>query len=131
MGRIFAILLLFMLLSGCSPVEYTPRNRVVTEIEVTVSHDDRVQTRTYHNDIQLRLLLNYLRTLDTYAPVPISPDTFRADAYRIILRRSDGSQSVYHQIADGYLQKDGGPWEKTDSHRAAALLRLLQVVDAL
>lgn len=124
------ILICLLLLSGCSAEPPATKYRVVTQIEVTVSHDSQVYKRTYSTEPQLRSILNYLRTLRTYAPVPIAPDTFRSDAFRIILRRSDGSEVCYHQISDGFLQKDGGPWEKTDSHRAAALLRLLQTLDA-
>ena len=116
--------ILSLLLSGCTshPVrDY----RVVTSIHVTVSHNAQVTEHRYTQPEDMHVILNYLRRLDTYAPVDISADTFRSDAFRIVLHCSDGSLTVYHQIADGYLQKNGGQWVKTDPTLASALRRIL------
>lgn len=117
--------LMLLMLSGCAARHETVY-RVVTGVEVTVSHNAQVHTYRYTQPEKMSKVLNYLRSLRTYAPAPIAADTFRGDAFRIILERSDGTQVIYHQIADGYLQKDGGPWEATDEKHAANLLRLLQ-----
>ncbi len=114
------------LLISCFVTEARPERQVVTEVEVTVSHNAQITEYQFSEPRQLQAVLNYLRRLDTYAPVEIDPDTFRSDAFRIVLHRSDGTLSVYHQIADGYLQKDGERWLKTDAKYASSLRRLLE-----
>lgn len=116
-----------VLLTGCG-VQRQPNYRVVTAISVTASHNQQITHYHYTRQEDMRAVLNYLRTLETFAPTLIAADTFRGDAFRITLHRSDGTQAVYYQIADGYLQKDGGPWLKTDSRHASALLRLLEAL---
>ena len=117
--------LLSLLLSGC--VAQTPEDyQVVTGIDVTVSHNVQISQYQFTRPEDMHVILNYLRQLDTYAPVNISADTFRSDAFRIVLHRSDGTQVMYHQIADGYLQKNDGPWVKTDPRLASALRRILE-----
>lgn len=117
--------LMSLLLSGC--VAQAPEaHQVVTGIDVTVSHNAQITQYQFTSPEDMHVILNYLRQLDTYAPVDISADTFRSDAFRIVLHRSDGTQAVYHQIADGYLQKDNGSWVKTDPRLASALRRILE-----
>ena len=117
--------ILSLLFSGC--VAHPPREyHVVTRIDVTVSHNAQITEYRFAQPEQLQAVLSYLRRLETYAPADISADTFRSDAFRIVLHRSDGTQTVYHQIADGYLQKNGGSWVKTDPTLASALRRLLE-----
>lgn len=127
--RFFAVgLALCLVLTGCVP-HYEPAYRVVTEVSVTVSHDARVRSYRYTDHPRIQAVLNYLRRLKTYTPRDIAPDTFRGDAFRIILHRSDGTQTVYHQIADGYLQKNGGRWLRTDPVHGSSLLRLLEELE--
>lgn len=116
--------ILSLMLTGC--VAHAPLDhQVVTRIDVTASHDNQIRSYQYTQAEDLHVILNYLRRLETYAPVDISADTFRADAFRIVLHLSDGAQTVYHQIADGYLQKNGGKWMKTDPKFASTFRRIL------
>lgn len=119
----FALVLL-LVLTGCVP-HYEPAYRVVTEVTVTASHNSQVRHYRYTDHPRMQAVLNYLRRLKTFAPNDIAPDTFRSDAFRITLHRSDGTQTVYHQIANGYLQKNGGRWLRIDPVHASSLLRLL------
>lgn len=114
-----------LLLSGCAP-QRQPNYRVVTAISVIASHNGEITHYQYTQPEDMRAVLNYLRTLETFAPEDIAADTFRGDAFRITLHRSDGTQVVYHQIADGYLQKDDGPWLKLGSRGASVFLWLLE-----
>lgn len=123
------VVILLLLLTGCAePVP--PGYRVVERITVTVSHNAQVREYQYTQPEKMQSILHYLRRMKTYAPVPIAPETFRGDAFRIVLHRSDGTEAVYHQIADGYLQKDGSVWEKVDARHASSLLRLLELLNA-
>ncbi len=121
--------ILSIMMSGLV-VHAEPEYHVVTDIAVTAAHNAEITEYRYSDTHQLREILNYLRRLDTYAPADIAADTFRSDAFRITLYLSDGSQTVYHQIADGYLQKDGGQWLKTDPKFASSLRRLLLRLEA-
>lgn len=121
-------LVMSVLLSGCGAPS-VPQYRVVEKITVTVSHNAQIREYAYTQPEKMQSILLYLRRMQTYAPEAIAPETFRSDAFRIILHRSDGTQTVYHQIADGFLQKDGGDWEKVDARHASSLLRLLELLN--
>lgn len=116
------------LLSGCGALT-GPEYRVVERITVTVSHNAQIREYEYTQPEKMQSILLYLRRMQSYAPEAIAPETFRSDAFRIILHRSDGTQTVYHQIADGFVQKNGGVWEKVDARHAASLLRLLELLN--
>lgn len=118
------VLVLLLLFTGCVP-HYEPAYRVVTAVSVTVSHQAQLRHYRYTDHPRIQAVLNYLRRLKPYAPQDIAPETFRSDAFRIILHRSDGTETVYHQIADGFLQKNGGPWHRVDPAHASSLSRLL------
>lgn len=117
-----------VLLSGWGASD-DPGYRVVERITVTVSHNAQIREYQYTQPEQMQSILLYLRRMRLYAPANIAPETFRGDAFRFILHRSDGTQVIYHQIADGFLQKDGGAWQKVDERHAASLLRLLETLN--
>lgn len=127
--RRFVILLAILLLGGCSyaaPPGECHGPRVVTAIDVTASMGGELLQYRYTNEEKLRVLLHYLRRVRPGGTVPITPDTFRTDAYRITLNLSDGTRAVYHQLYSDYLQKESGRWHSIDPTHGGALARLLK-----
>lgn len=128
MRRLFC-LLLALLLSGCSypaPPGEAHGSRVVTAIEVTASVDGQLQHRLYTQEHKMQAVLSYLRLLQPQLRTTIDPETFRTDAFRIILTLSDGSERVYHQLHSDYVQIDGGIWRSIDPSAGATLVRILE-----
>lgn len=115
-------------LTGCTyyapPGEDHPV-RVVTQIDVAATQAGEIFQFHYTEPEKMQTILQYLRRLEPDQFTPITPDTFRTDAYEICLTLSDGSQTVYHQIYNEYLQKNGGPWQSIDRALAASLPQLL------
>ena len=122
------LLIISLLLSGCTyyaPPGENHAARVVTVIDVVSTVDGSTQTYHYTNSYKMQVILHYLRNLHPDRSTPISPDTFRADSYEIKLSLSDGSQTVYRQIFDEYLQKNGGRWQSIDRTLGAILPKVL------
>ena len=129
MRRYIFVLLLFVFLSGCgksAPKMDSPS--VVTGIEVAVIREDRSETFHYYQDEKMQAVLSYLRSLNASGYAPIDPDSFRTDAYRFCLTMADGSERVYYQLYDEYLQRDGGPWLCIDEAKASSLPQLLKLI---
>ena len=128
MRRCIVLLLLVFSLSGCTyyapPGENHPV-RVVTQIDVITTQDGALLQFHYRQPEKMKVILTYLRHLKPSQFKPITPDTFRSDAYEIRLTLSDGSQTVYHQIYDEYLQKNGGPWKSIDRVQGGTLYTML------
>ena len=122
------LILICLILTGCTyyapPGENHPV-RVVTRVDVTVSQEGSLKRFHYRQAEKVGAILGYLRRLKPDQFAPISADTFRTDAYEIRLTLSDGSQSVYHQIYDEYLQKNGGQWQRIDRTQGGSLPKLL------
>lgn len=116
------------MLTGCTyyapPGENHPV-RVVTSVDVTATEQGTLHRFHYKDPEKVQAILGYLRRLNPDFSTPITPDTFRTDAYEIRLNLSDGTQTVYHQIYDEYLQKNGGPWKSIDRVQGGTLLQLL------
>ena len=126
MGK-FALIILACLLTGCAAKEPPrPADRVVIAVEVTASLDGELIHRQYENEDKIRTVLHYLRLLAPQRVTPMTPESFRTNAYRITLKMSDGSQVIYHQLHSDYLQKNSGPWKTVDSKVAAQLPKLLK-----
>lgn len=128
MRRFILLLLLMYLLSGCTyyaPPGQSHSSRVVTSIDVTASENGQLLHYRYTEQQKMGAILNYLRQLDPDVLKPITPDTFRTDAYEIRIQFSDGSQTVYHQIYDQYLKKDNGQWHRIDRIQGSMLQPLL------
>lgn len=126
--RRFILIFFCLLLTGCTyyapPGENHPV-RVVTAIDVTAAQEGSLIRYRYTENEKIGTILQYLRQLAPDQVTPITPDTFRSDAYEIRLTLSDGSQNVYYQIYDEYLQKDNGPWKSIDKAQGATLPQLL------
>ena len=128
MRKILFVLLLCLLLSGCSMgqiMSAPSRCRVVTQVAVTAARHGAVTNHHYTQPEKMEQFLNYLRLLQPHPPVDVTPETFRADAYEITLTLSDGNRTVYRQLHDQYLQCNGGKWQKIDPKLGSRLSALL------
>ena len=131
MHRCFFVILLLYFLTGCT--YYAPPGanhpvRVVTRVDVSTTQDGQLLHYHYSETDKMEAILRYLRNLNPDRSTPITPDTFRTDTYEIRLTLSDGTQTVYHQIYDEYLQKNGGQWQSIDSTKGAAIQQLLLIL---
>lgn len=128
MRRYCLLLIAILFLSGCThyapPYENHPV-RVVTAIDVTTTQQGEIYRFRYSSNEKMEAILKYLRSLEPDQFTPIEPDSFRTDAYEIILTLSDGSKTVYHQIYDEYLKKDNGRWQAINRAKGASLPQLL------
>lgn len=134
--RRLAVIFISLFLCGCT--HYAPPGenhpvRVVTRIDVTGTQEGILRRYSYSTPDKMRAILSYIRSLEPDRFTPITPDTFRSDAYEIVLIQSDGSKTIYHQIYDEYLQKNDGPWQAIDKARGGSLPQLLALLpsDAL
>lgn len=126
MLKITVAVLLCLCLCGCSMGQITPSYpKLVTKITITETRDEMAVTHLYTNAQKMESILNYLRLLDPYPPVNISPDTFRADFYEITLHLSDNTKTVYRQLHDQYLQMNNGSWNRINSSTGSQLPDLL------
>ena len=128
MRRVLIFIIITLFLCGCTYYAPTGKNhavRVVTQVDVLSTQGGQLQAYHYTDGEKVQAILSYLRKLSPDRQTPITPDTFRTDAYQIVLTLSDGSQSVYCQIYDEYLQKNSGPWRSIDRVQGAVLPHLL------
>ena len=129
MRKIFiTALLLLAVLSGCGKQEKPQSIRFITGITVTSIRDGHLERRQLTKSAPMQRIMNYLRQLDPYNKTGISADTFRTDAYEIIVSYSDGNHATYRQIYDQYLQLPNGSWRCIDPKLGN---KLPEILDAL
>ena len=131
MKKFFCIIMFFLfpgLLYGCKAPSKKPTVRVVTGITVNALGENENLTRTYTQDANMSHVLNYLRMLDPYIPVTLSPETFCSNSYQITVSYSDGNQTQYNQIYHDYFQTNNGPWKRIDPEVGARLQVLLNTL---
>ena len=95
------ILALMLILPGCggkreeetSPTPY----RVVWRIQITYQDGNEVARRSYEDQEQMQMILNYLRWIDPYGLPAEDPMTQPGREYVVELSYSDGSAKTYHQ----------------------------------
>ena len=119
-------LMLSMLLSGCrgqDPAQSV--SRVVTDITVTCSNGPVTFQRHYTSSEKMRAILNYLRWIDPYGIPKEDPEQIEGSLFHIVMRFSDGSEKVYLQKADRYMQIDGANWMAIDPQKALTLSQMV------
>ena len=129
--RRFFIILFLLLLPGCTyyaPPGENHADRVVTKVTVMVTQRGEPLVYQYTDPEKMGTVLTYLRTLGPARCAPIAPETFRTASYHIQLTLSDGSQTVYRQLHDSYLQRNDGPWRVIEAPKGATLLPLLRLM---
>ena len=126
---IFLICLITVLsafLGGCRSQDAAQNtNPVVTRIAVTCQNGPMQTQRTYTSSTKMRAILNYLRWIDPYGNPQVDPEQVDGILFRIVMVFSDGSEKVYLQKADRYMQVDGAPWKTVDPQKALTLSQIL------
>lgn len=130
MKKSFFLICLLTVLSaflwGCSR-RNAPQNpgHVVTRIGVTCQNGPVQTQRSYTSSVKMRAILNYLRWIDPYGVPQEDPEQVDGTLFRIVMVFSDGSEKVYLQKADRYMQIDGAPWKTVDPQKALTLSQIL------
>ena len=130
MKKSFFLICLLTVLSaflwGCSRRD-APQNAgpVVTRIAVTCQNGPVQTQRSYTSPVKMRAILNYLRWIDPYGVPQEDPEQVDGTLFRIVMIFSDGSEKVYLQKADRYMQIDGAPWKTVDPQKALTLSQIL------
>lgn len=121
-----AVCLLILPLAGCTPPLPEPTAyRVVSQIHVQYQNGSLHQRWHLHSDEKMEAVLTYLRLLDPYGTPKEDPETAPGSDIYIALVYSDGTQKLYHQRAERYLQVGHGPWKCIDTDAALQLRALL------
>ncbi|MBO5953520.1 MAG: hypothetical protein J6Q53_05325 [Oscillospiraceae bacterium] len=122
---IFLTVVLCML-TGCRKKELSESvSRIVTQVSVISTNEGQLYEKIYTAPEKMKVMLNYLRLLDPYTTTDITPDTFRTDAYEITVSYSDGTNTIYRQIYNQYLQEGDGAWKRIDPVHGSALLPIV------
>ena len=125
MKRWCCVVLVLLLLAGCSGKKHPSGSRVVSKITVTYRENGTKIVKNYTSNYKMSQVLEGFRLLgQKYSPV-IDPDTLRSTVFQVQLSFSDGSQRIYHTRNDRYIRTDYGPWQQTDSGRLQQLNELL------
>lgn len=119
------LLILSTLFSGCRNVPQHSVSRSVTGITVTLENGGMQTQLKYTSSVKMRAILNYLRWIDPYGTPMEDPETVPGSLFRIVMGFSDGSEKVYLQKADRYMQIDGQPWLTIDPEKALTLSKML------
>ena len=123
---ILFLALLSCLLPGCHEKDLSESvSRIVTQVSVVSTNEGQLYEKIYTAPEKMKVMLNYLRLLDPYTATNIEPDTFRTDAYEITVSYSDGTNTIYRQIYNQYLQEDDGAWKRIDPVHGSALLPIV------
>ena len=120
------LILTLFFLSGCRSEDPAQSvSRVVTDITVTCDNGSIQTQRYYTSSVKMRAILNYLRWIDPYGIPAEDPERIGGSLFRIVMKFSDGSQKVYLQKADRYMQIDGKDWMTIDAEKALTLSKML------
>ena len=116
------------LLVGCSNRSDDPTEaacRVVTSISITYDNGPIHLQREYAHAEKMRAILHYLRWIDPYGTPEENPETAEGSLFRIVVRCDNGSEKVYLQKAERYMQVSGGPWLKINPNNALTLSKMI------
>ena len=121
---IFAIL---SLLAGCrsTPEPTESVCRVVTQISITYDNGPMHIRREYSSTEKMRAILHYLRWIDPYGTPSEDPEMAQGSTFRIVVLCANGSEKIYLQKADRFMQVDGAPWKTIDPERAITLSQMV------
>ena len=129
----YAVFLVFIaviaLLCGCSRSmemeETRPPFRVVERIEITFQNGPLTFQRSYKSSEKMQKILDYLLLIDPYGTPPIDPEQVGTTEFQILLLYTDGSQKIYRQRGQRYLQVQNGDWKYIDPEKAEHLSQIL------
>ena len=124
--KTFIFLFLTFFMTGCHPQSHTDvASQIVTEIIVTCETCTEFTHRYYNTHEKMQPILLYLRAVSPGFKPDIDPEPLSDRVICITLQKADGSQKVYRQKADRYLQQDHGAWRKINPEWGATLYRIL------
>lgn len=124
--RTLLFLTFALLLTGCQRNRYTDvASQIVTEITVTCETCTDFTRRYYNTHEKMQPILLYLRAVTPGFKPDTDPELLSDRVICITLQKADGSQKVYRQKADRYLQQDHGAWRKIDPEWGATLYQIL------
>ena len=81
--------------------------------------------RHYTSATKMRAILNYLRWIDPYGTPSEDPEIMEGSLFQIVMRFSDGSEKIYRQKADRYMQIGSSGWLRIDPQKALTLSQML------
>lgn len=111
--------------NGCGR-KTDPSVRVVTRVDVTCEQGRHTIHRQYTQPKKIGQVLTYLRLQESLGAVEVDPERLTGPVFRIDVRLSDGSDSVYYQQGNLYLSKKYHPWQKIDPEKAAEFYQMLR-----
>ena len=124
--KTFIFLFLTFFMTGCHPQSHTDAaSQIVTEIIVTCETCTDFTHRYYNTHEKMQPILLYLRAVSPGFKPDIDPEPLSDRVICITLQKADGSQKVYRQKADRYLQQNHGAWRKINPEWGATLYRIL------
>ena len=127
MKKIWILAALVFLLSGCGGTQLNAHPiRVVTQIQVTGTENGQTWHKNFIAPEKLDAILLLLRQLQPGKAEHLDPETFRTDAFEMVVSYSDSSCTVYHQLFHHYLQIDGADYRPIREASAAQLAQLLK-----
>ena len=124
--KILMVLLFGLSLNGCGR-KPPAQTRVVTQVDIVCDQGYRIFHRHYTQPQKIQQVLNYLRLQENLGPADMDPERVEGPVFRIAVRLSDGSDSVYYQRCGRYLSKEYHSWQKIDPKQAVAFYRMLQL----
>ena len=129
MKKTVCVILIFSIffgLSACRTQQTTQSaGRVVTDITITCQNGPMQSNRHYTSTTKMRAILNYLRWIDPYGTPTEDPETMEGSLFQIVMRFSDGSEKVYKQKADRYMQIGSSDWLRIDPQKAMTLSQMV------
>ena len=131
---IFIILLMALaaFASGCHNRSQSPQPtaKVVDSIDVLFENGESRLARQYTAATKMRAILNYLRWITPYGIPKENPDIIQGNTFQIVMHFSDGSEKIYLQKADRYMQIDGKDWQYIDAENARALGKMVEKMES-
>lgn len=129
---ISVILSILLLLAGCrsTPEPTEAACRIVTQISVTYDNGPIHLRREYSSTEKMRAILHYLRWIDPYGTPSEDPEMAQGSTFRIVVLCANGSEKIYLQKADRFMQIDGAPWQTIDPERAITLSQMVAEMES-
>lgn len=125
MKKMIALLMLSaVLLSGsANEPDFPGPDYLITKVEITCDGDFPRQ-RVFEDPESMDAILIYLRNVPILPAEHLPAVENGTPVYHIRLTHSTGRVTLYHQIGDCYLSKNGSSWHPLDPEQGGELIRL-------
>ena len=130
MKKIMMILLICMILCGCTNQETPAQSQPKVVIQITAQYSSGVirLQRSYTDSEKMRSVLNYFRCLSPYGSVE-DPQSTESDIV-VTVYFSDGSNKTYEQRDNTYLRQNDGSWQYIDPEKGQELALILGLMES-